>query len=94
VEDQNGATTVWRVTNPNTVTLKSGSQAKAVFGWVTYDVDGVEIQSAERWDQIGQTRINTNLSNQIVVTWYIFDNGLSEALGSVEAYATEDDRCD
>jgi len=93
VEDQNGATTVWRVTNPNTVTLQPGSQAKAVFSWVTYDADGIEIQNAEKWDQIGQTRINTNLSNQIVVTWYVFDNGLSAPLGSVEAYATEEYRC-
>ncbi len=93
VTDRNNAETVWRVTNPNTVTLAPGSQAKVVFGWQTYDASGAPSQSAEKWDQIGQTQINTRLSDRIDVTWYIFDNALSAPLGTVTAYATEEYRC-
>ncbi len=94
VEDQNNATTVWRVTNPNTVPLEPGTPLKVIFDWETYDSDGNPLQNAQRCDQTGETQINTNLSYAIEVSWFLFDNSVSEPLGTVRAEATEAFRCD
>jgi len=93
VEDQNNATTVWRVTNPNNVPLEPGTPLKAIFDWQTFDMDGNPLQSAERWDQTGEVNINTNLSYAIEVTWFLFNNAVSDPMGTVRAEATEAYRC-
>ncbi len=94
IENPNGNTSAWEVTNPNPVPLIQGQPDKVVFSWTTYDAQGNVLQSAERWDQTGETRINTTLADRIEVVWYLFDNQLSEPLGMAVAFATEDYRCE
>lgn len=85
IEDPNGNTSAWQVTNNNPVTLAQGSQAKVLFDWWVVDVNGTVLQSAQRWDQTGQTRINTALAHKIIVEWYVWDNGVESEHWTVEA---------
>ncbi|MEO1165275.1 MAG: hypothetical protein AAFV98_15930, partial [Chloroflexota bacterium] len=90
VENQNGVTTVWRVTNDNPVPLVAGTQQKVVFSWIAYDVENNEVASGDLYDQTGSVQINTSLAERIEVTWFIRDNdGVSEALGTVSATSDE-----
>ncbi|MCA9916110.1 MAG: hypothetical protein KC496_22295, partial [Anaerolineae bacterium] len=94
IENPNDNTSAWQVTNPNPVPLLQGQPDKVVFSWQVFDAEGNVLQSAERWDQTGETRINTVLASRIEVTWYLFDNSLSAPLGITMAFATEDYRCE
>lgn len=90
VENQNGVNSVWQITNNNAIPLVQGQQAKVVFSWAVYNAAGHRIQNAHNWDQRGTVRINTPLGSRIEVTWYIWDNGLSEAVGTTVAIANSD----
>ncbi len=94
IENPNGNTSAWQVTNPNPVPLYPGQPDKVVFSWQVFDAEGNILQSAERWDQTGETRINTVLASHIEVTWYVFDNELSEPIGMAVAFATVDYLCE
>lgn len=89
----NENSTQWYITNYNRVPLVDGYQAKVVFDWAVFDAEGNELQSAQQWDQTGITLNNTVLANRIDVTYYIWDNGRTQPLGMVSAYATEEYHC-
>jgi len=93
IENPNGNTSAWQVNNPNPVPLIAGQPDKVMFSWQVFDAEGNVLQSAERWDQTGFTRINTVLASHIQVTWYYFDNSLSDPMGTTMAFSVEEDRC-
>ncbi len=89
----NENSTQWYITNYNRVPLVDGFQAKVVFDWEVFDAQGNSLQSAQQWDQTGITLNNTVLADRIDVTYYIWDNGRTQPLGMVSAYANQDDSC-
>ncbi|MEL6527687.1 MAG: hypothetical protein AAFQ07_18450, partial [Chloroflexota bacterium] len=87
------------VTNANASPLVQGQQAKVMFDWAVYALgDGTNpatvLQSGMRWDQTGETRINTVLADKIIVRYYVWDNGVMGAVTVVEAFATADNMCE
>ncbi|MEO0594683.1 MAG: hypothetical protein AAF126_01090 [Chloroflexota bacterium] len=99
IEDPNSNTSAWQVTNPNASPLVQGQQAKVMFDWAVYALgDGTNpatvLQSGMRWDQTGETRINTVLADKIIVRYYVWDNGVMGAVTVVEAFATADNMCE
>ncbi|MEL6309391.1 MAG: hypothetical protein AAFQ52_14705, partial [Chloroflexota bacterium] len=95
VENQNGASTVWRISNPNSVPLQAGTQEKVMFDWTVYGADDSIIQSAQAWDQTGDVTVNTALASRIEVNYYIWNNGvIVEQLGQITVNADETGLCE
>lgn len=93
LDNPNDNATQWYITNYNRSPLVDGYQAKVVFDWEVFDAEGNPLQNAQQWDQTGSTLNNTVLANRIDVTYYIWDNGRTQPLGMVSAYANEDYSC-
>jgi hypothetical protein len=92
-ENQNESTTVWRVTNNNSLPLQQGLQAKVMFDFMVYGAGGTLIQSEQRWDQTGQTQISTSMAETITLRFYVWDNGNESNSRTISALSNETFRC-
>ncbi|MEO1646654.1 MAG: Ig domain-containing protein, partial [Chloroflexota bacterium] len=84
IEDPNGNSTAWRITNDNPVPFTPNTQERIVFDWEV-TLNGNFVQQAHNHSQTGEFRLNTPLSNQIEVVFKIWDNGIVKATQTVIA---------
>ncbi|MGB7342339.1 MAG: Ig-like domain-containing protein, partial [Phototrophicaceae bacterium] len=94
IGNPNSNTSSWQITNANSVPMENAPEKKALYNWQVSLADEV-LQSAIRWDNGGQVRVNTLLADRILVEWFVRENGEETGIiGRSAATATESNRCD
>lgn len=86
----NPNSSIWQVNNPNPQVLSNTPNTKVRWDWEALDARGNVLQSGQRYDQAGQTRLNTVPAAQLRITWYLErNNQFGPALGSDVARARD-----